>query len=164
MVTDGLAPKWTPAGLWQRTRRIIRQPSDVGLALHICWFMWRAPSLLRESNLRTFLAGLRGLSRPAATDALASRERILRLRALCLRVPLLRSRDNCYIRAFTLYRFLETGDHPVTIHFGIEEDPDPRKRLRGHAWVSVDGHFFEGPPEAQSARIKLVPLEPLVAS
>ena len=159
MVTLKLAPKWTPIGAWQRAHRIIRRPSDIGLAVRIGWFMWKAPARLRRRNLRTFLNELRRLPRPAAVDALASRERILRLRALCLRLPLLRSRDNCYIRALTLYRFLETGDHPVAIHFGIEENPDPRERLRGHAWVSVDGQFFEGPPEVMSARIRTVPLD-----
>lgn len=158
MVTRDLAPKWTPVGFWQRARTIIRRPSDVWLATRIGWFMWRAPALLRQRNLRTFLIDLRKLPRPAALDASTSRERILRLRALCLRLPMLRSRDNCYIRALTLYRFLETGDHAVTIHFGIEEPADPRERLRGHAWVSVDGQFFEGPPEVLNARIRTVPL------
>lgn len=164
MVTMELPSKRTLVGLWKRIRRIIRQPSDIGLALHIGWFMWRAPSLLRRRNLRTFLTELRELRRPNAPDAQTSRERILRLRALCLRLPALRSRANCYIRALTLYRFLDTGDRPVTIHFGIEENPDPRERLRGHAWISIDGQFFEGPPEAQSTRIKTVPLEVIGAS
>ncbi|MDQ6768144.1 MAG: lasso peptide biosynthesis B2 protein [Candidatus Eremiobacteraeota bacterium] len=158
MVNGGLAPKWTPAGFLQRARAIIKRPSDVWLATRIGWFMWRAPIGLRQRNLRTFLTELRKLPRPAALDAHTSRERILRLRALCLRFPMLRSRDNCYIRALTLYRFLETGDHAVTIHFGIEEPADPHQRLRGHAWVSVDGQFFEGPPEVLNARIRTVPL------
>ena len=153
-----LAPKWTPLGFTQRLRRIIKQPGDLWFALQIYYFMWRAPVLLQQRNLRAFLAGLRTLPRPAAADPHSSRERILRLRALCLRLPTLRSRDNCYVRALTLYRFLEAGTHAVNVHFGIEERDDPRERLRGHAWVSVDGQFFEGPPEVRNARVREVPL------
>ena len=158
MVTPQLARKWTPLGLVQRLRLIIKEPSDIWFSLQVGYFMWRAPTLLHRSNLRAFLAKLRRLPRPAATDAKSSLERILRVRQPWLALPLMRSRDNCYVRALTLYRFLETGAHPVNIHFGIEERDDPRERLRGHAWVSVDGQFFEGPPQVQSARIREVPL------
>ncbi len=160
MVTKELAPKWTPLGFAQRVRRIVKRPSDIWFALQIGYFIWRAPALLRQRNLREFLADLRTLPRPAATDTKSSLERILRLRKLCLRLRLLRSRDTCYVRALTLYRFLDAGAHVVSIHFGIEEKDDPRERLRGHAWVSVDGEFFGGPPEVFNARIREVPLIP----
>jgi len=156
VVTRELARKWTPLGLAQRLRLIIKKPGDIWFSLQVGYFMWRAPTLLHGSNLRAFLAQLRRLPRPAAADAKSSFERILRVRRPWLALPLMRSRDNCYVRALTLYRFLETGSHTVNIHFGIEERDDPRERLRGHAWVSVDGQFFEGPPQVQSARIREV--------
>ena len=153
-----LAPKWTPAGLLQRAARIIRRPADVPLAVAVGYFMWRAPAELHGTHLQDYLARLRQRRRPRAADAAASRERILRLRQLWLRLPWFRSRDNCYVRALTLYRFLDAGGLPVSIHFGIEQRSDPRERLRGHAWVCVDGQFFEGPPEVNGSLIREMPL------
>ncbi|MDQ6780061.1 MAG: lasso peptide biosynthesis B2 protein [Candidatus Eremiobacteraeota bacterium] len=141
--------------------RIVRGPADVIFALRIGYFMWRLPGRLHDAHLQEFLHGLRALPRPPARDPLSSRERILRLRSLWLRLPLFRTRDNCYVRAMTLHRFLDAGGHKVTIHFGIEQRDDPRERLRGHAWVSVDGAFFEAPPEVRKARIREVPLPSL---
>lgn len=158
MVTRVFAPKWTPIGLAQRLRLIVRRPADIWFALQIGYFMWRAPGLLHRRNLRSFLADLRTLPRPAAPDAKSSLERILRLRRLWLALPFMRSRDNCYVRAMTLYRFLDAGATQVSIHFGIEERDDPKERLRGHSWVSVDGQLFEGPPEVFGARVREVPL------
>jgi hypothetical protein len=158
MVTEALAPKWTPRGFTQRVRRLFHEPSDPFLALSIATFMWRAPGMLRRRNLRVFLRRLRELPRPSAPDAAASLERIQRLRGLCLRLPGMRSRDNCYVRALTLYRFLDARDRAVSVHFGIEEKEDPRERLRGHAWVSLDGELFEGPPDVIFTNIKEVPL------
>lgn len=162
-MTERLAAKWTPLGFAQRMRRIIREPADLVFALQIGYFMWRAPAQLRRSHLRDFLQALRRLPKPRAAGPEVSRERILRLRGLCLRLPLFRSRDNCYVRALTLYRYLDAGDHAVNIHFGIEQRDDPKERLRGHAWVSVDGAFFETPPEVRNARIRELALPFLTA-
>lgn len=158
MVTSTLAPKWTPRGLAQRFRRMFHEPSDLWFAASIGLFIWRAPDIMRRRNLRVFLGELRALPRPKAASAAESLERIQRLRQLCLRFPAMRSRDTCYVRALTLYRFLEAGANQVSIHFGIEEKEDPLERLRGHAWVSVNGRLFEGPPEVITANIKEVPL------
>ena len=163
MVTK-LAPKWTPGGFVQRYRAFVHRPDDLWLALQIGYFMWRVPAMLRRRNLRSFLAHLRDSRRPAASSLEHSQERIARLRALCLRLPVLRSRDNCYVRALTLYRFLDAGPRPVRIHFGIEEQPDPRERLRGHAWISVGGQCFDAPDEIYNLRIREVPLAPLEAT
>ncbi len=154
MMKEGLAPKWTPVGLVQRASRIIRRPADLVFAAQIGIFMWRAPSLLRSSHLSEFLQVLRRLPRPHSSDPETSRERILRLRSLCHRLPPFRSRDNCYVRALTLYRFLDAGEHQVRIHFGVEQRRDRSERLRGHAWVSVDGAFFETPPEVRDSRVR----------
>lgn len=158
MIREGLAPKWTPVGLAQRAGRIIRRPADIVFAAQIGYFMWRAPAVLRSSHLSEFLRILRRLPRPHASDPDKSRERILRLRSLCLRLPLFRSRDNCYVRALTLYRFLDAGGRQVRIHFGVEQKHDRSERLRGHAWVSVDGAFFETPPEVRNSRVREIPM------
>ncbi len=163
-MVNKLAPKWTPRGFAQRYRAFVRRPDDLWLALQIGYFMWRVPALLRRRNLRSFLADLRECRRPAAPSIEQSQERIARLRALNLRLPFLRSRDNCYVRALTLYRFLDAGDQPVKIHFGIEEQPNPHERLRGHAWISVGGQHFDAPDEIFNVRIKEVPLTPLEAT
>ena len=65
--------------------------------------------------------------------------------------PRLRRRNTCYVRAFTLYRFVDAGTRDVRIHFGVE--PDRSDRLRGHAWVTVDGEMLEGPPEVTTGSI-----------
>jgi hypothetical protein len=71
----------------------------------------------------------------------------------------LRARDTCYLRAFTLYRFLEAGEAPVGIHFGIERPRQGGDRLRGHAWVTVDGQLLEGPEAVAAGAITEIPLE-----
>jgi hypothetical protein len=163
VVSSALAPKWTPRGFAQRVRRIFHEPSDPAFALAICWFMWRAPGMLQRRHLHTFLRELRQQPRPHAAGATQSLERIQRLRQLCLRLPFMRSRDNCYVRALTLYRFLEAGADAVGIHFGIE-GKERAERLRGHAWVSLNGEIFEGPPGVIIEQVREVPVASLGAA
>jgi hypothetical protein len=158
VVSRPFAPKWTPRGFAQRIRYWFRQPSDVLLAAQIALFIWRAPAHMRGQHLGAFLASLRSRPRPRARSVQESLERIQRLRGLCLWLPPLRSRNSCYIRALTLYRFLEAGEDKVTIHFGIEERDDPAERLRGHAWVELNGRLLEGPPEVIHSVLREVPL------
>jgi hypothetical protein len=74
-------------------------------------------------------------------------------------VPGLRSRDTCYVRALTLYRFLDPGTHDVQLRVGVEWHDRPGGVLRGHAWVTLDGQVLEGPPEADAhQRLQLVEL------
>jgi hypothetical protein len=80
------------------------------------------------------------------------------LRNACLGMPRLWRRDTCYVRALTLYRFLDPGEHRVRVHFGIEQPQSKDDRLRGHAWVSVDGRPFEAPEAVGARRIHEVPL------
>lgn len=149
-----IAPKWTPLGIVQRLRRLVRQPSDIGLALQIGYFMWRLPAELRQRHLGAYLSDLRLRRGAGAHDVFASVERIVRLRDPWLKLRLFRERDNCYVRALTLYRFIDRRESTVLLHFGIEEPADPVERLRGHAWVSVDGKFFEGPPQHAVGRLR----------
>ena len=158
MVAGALAPKWTPRGFWQRFSAIVQEPSDMPLAIRMGLFMCRAPMDLEKVSLPEFLASLRTRSRPPADDARASMERIVRLRQAWLRLPWLRARNTCYLRAFTLYRFLDAKDGKVGIHFGIEPPTRPGDRLRGHAWVTVDGLLLEGPEEVSRGGILEIPV------
>ena len=158
MVARPLAPKWTPLGLWQRFRVIVREPSDFPLALRVGYFLCRAPADLEQVSLPEFLASLRASARPGALDVWSSKERIVRLREAWLRLPGLRARNTCYLRAFTLYRFLEAGDGAVGIHFGIEQPRESGDRLRGHAWITVDGRLLEGPEAVAAGGILEIPL------
>ena len=89
--------------------------------------------------------------RPAAADVVAARDRIARLRSAWLALPRLRRRNTCYVRALTLYRFLDAGGRDVGLHVGIERHQTDR--LRGHAWITVDGQMLEGPPEVEAGSI-----------
>ncbi|MFN2460769.1 MAG: lasso peptide biosynthesis B2 protein [Candidatus Velthaea sp.] len=151
------APKWSPAGFTARLLRVIRKPGDVVLALRIGWFVWRAPAQLRREHLERYLTRLRARRRPRAAHVAEARERIARIRDAWLGMPFFRNRDNCYIRALALYRFLDGNGRRVDIHFGIE--PVARDaRLRGHAWISVDGEVFEGPPDTAVGLLREIPL------
>ncbi|HET6603496.1 MAG TPA: lasso peptide biosynthesis B2 protein [Xanthomonadaceae bacterium] len=154
-----LAPWWSPWGLALRLARTIRQPSDVYWLGRIGWFVLRLPDDLERSHLRTFLGRLAAEARPRADDPHAAMERVARLRRPWLRLPGLRSRDTCYVRALTLYRFLDAAGHEMKLRVGAEWFDRPGGVLRGHAWVAVDGKILEGPPEAdEHERLQLIDL------
>ena len=163
MVARPLAPKWTPLGLWQRFRAIVREPSDFRLALRVGYFLCRAPADLERVSLPEFLASLRAADRPSAPDVWSAMERIVRLREAWLRLPGLRARNTCYLRALTLYRFLDADGGAVGIHFGIEPPRRPGDRLRGHAWITVDGRLLEGPEAVAAGGILEIPVPGRVA-
>jgi hypothetical protein len=141
----------TVGGIVRRARWGCTHPADVGFALRIGWFIWRCPGDIERTDVTAYLASLQTAPRPQATDVFTSRTRIVRLRDAWLRLPRLRRRNTCYVRAFTLYRFVDAGTRDVRIHFGVE--PDRSDRLRGHAWVTVDGEMLEGPPEVTTGSI-----------
>ena len=152
-----LAPWWSPWGLALRLGHTIRKPSDVAWLLRIGWFVLRLPADVERSHLEAFLGRVERAARPRAVDPRPGAERIARLRHPWLRVPGLRSRDTCYVRAFTLYRFLDPGAHDVQLRVGVEWHDQPGGVLRGHAWVTLDGGVLEGPPEADAHdRLQLV--------
>ncbi len=153
MVTS-LAPKWTPHGFFQRLSIFVKEPSDLIAALHIGAFIARAPKILRRNDLRTTLRGLRHPGRAVVKSPRFSHERIVRLRDLCLLIPFLADRNTCYVRALTLYRFLDARDDEVGVHFGIEHRERSTERLRGHAWVTLHGKLLEGPEPVQLGRIR----------
>jgi hypothetical protein len=145
MVIPELRPIWTPAGILQRSRRLLRQPGDIVFTLRIGLFVWRLPRLLQRQPLPDLLNDLRNASRPAARDIDTGLERIIRLRKPWLRKRRLGSHNTCYVRALSLYRFLDAGDHDFRIYFVAEPARTPGERLRGHAWVTVDNRILEEP-------------------
>jgi hypothetical protein len=126
--------------------------------LRIGWFVLRLPADVEGSHLEGFLDRLTTAARPAAPDPHTGAARIARLRHPWLRVPGLRSRDTCYVRALTMYRFLDPGAHDVQLRVGVEWFDHPGGVLRGHAWVTLDDEVLEGPPEAD-AHERLHPVE-----
>ena len=73
-------------------------------------------------------------ARPAQRDR-AREQRVTRLAARLYRTPRL-GRDNCLERSLVTYRYLRrTGSEP-TLVVGMRAEDE----LRGHVWVTVDGH------------------------
>jgi hypothetical protein len=117
-------------------------------------FIASAPRLLADGDLRIVLKRLRTSGRVPR----ASYGRIRRMRAMCLRFAPLANRNTCYVRALTLYRYLDAPDEAIGIHFGIERRESTHLRLHGHAWVTLDGHLLEGPQAVTDGRIHEIPL------
>ncbi len=156
-----LAPWWTPWGVAIRLGDTVKAASDVPWLMRIGWFVLRLPADVERMHLEELLVNLERAPRPRAADPRAGTERLARLRQPWLRVPGLRSRDTCYVRALTLYRFLDRGTHEVALRVGVEWHDRPGRVLRGHAWVTLDGAVLEGPPEADAHdRLQLVELRP----
>jgi hypothetical protein len=153
------APWWTPWGVLVRLAHTVKAVSDVPWLIRIGWFVLRLPRDVERSHLEELLSKHERGRRPSAPDPRAGADRIARLRQPWLRVPGLRSRDTCYVRALTLYRFLDPGSHDVQLRVGVEWFDKPGGVLRGHAWVTLDGAVLEGPPEADAHdRLQLVEL------
>jgi hypothetical protein len=153
------SPWWTPWGAAIRLARTVRRPSDVAAMTRIGWFVLRLPDDVERSHLGEFLDRLATAPRPSARSPQESAERVVRLRQPWLRIPGLRSRDTCYVRALTLYRFLDAHGHDARLHVGAEWHDRPGGVLHGHAWVTLDGQILEGPPEADAHdRLQLISL------
>ena len=60
----------------------------------------------------------------------------------------------CYLRALTVFRFLDPGAAEMRIHFGVEPGAAGSARLRGHAWITVSGGIVEAPEEVLAGRVK----------
>lgn len=137
-------------------RFLAREPRNVYLALHIGLFIMSAHRRMARQTLPEFIAGLRRRSFPSAPRV--SSERVVRIRNAWLRQPWLRKCDTCYVRAMTLYRFLDAPDQRVRLHLGIEKRERTDERLRGHAWVSLDERMLEGPEAVARGRIREIPV------
>ena len=156
-----LSPWWTPWGFVMRVPRILKTPSDLVWIFRIGWFVFSAPADLERSNVTAFLRSLEQGPRPSATDPETSVERIVRLRSPWLHLPRLRARDTCYVRALTMYRFVDVPGHDVQFKVGAEWFDKPGGVLRGHAWVTIDGITAEEPPGVDDhEKLQLIELRP----
>ncbi len=151
---SNFAPKWSLRGLAQRWRKTMRGPGDFLLALAIGRFIRRAPAELDSAALPELLARVRSAPRPAARDLAAAVERVHRLQSAWLRLPFFRARDNCYVRALTFYRFLDARGSDMRVHFIVEPAAKKGERLKGHAWVTVDGVVVGGLPPGLSEQAR----------
>ena len=143
MIQKRMARKWTPLGLWQRVRQMIKQPGDLILFWRLGWFIWRAPGWLDQSGLPTLLKKFRSADRPKSIDPNAAIDRIERLSKPWLRRSFFRARNTCYLRSLMMFRYLEATGHDVRINFVVEPGLNPGDRLKGHAWVTLDGEIIQ---------------------
>jgi hypothetical protein len=137
---------------------VVHSPGDALLFVQICMFIVRLPAIVGRTDVQTFFERIGTARRPKARSFEAGYRRVARLREAALSMPRLWRRDTCYLRAVTLYRFLDGCGHCVRVHFGVEQPPSPQQRLRGHAWISVDDALFEAPDAVRLRRIHEVPL------
>ena len=137
-------------------RFLTREPANMYLALHIGLFIMSAQRRMARQTLPEFIAGLRRRSFPRVPRV--SCDRVVHVRNAWLRQRWLRKCDTCYVRAMTLYRFLDVPDASVRLHLGIETRERPDERLRGHAWVSLDQRMLEGPEAVAQGRIREIPV------
>ncbi len=137
------ASKWTPLGLWQRVHQMIKQPADVILFWRIGWFLWRAPSWLDRSSLPSLLEKFRSAKRPPSIDPQTGIDRIERLSKPWLRRSFFRARNTCYLRSLMMFRYLDARDHDLRINFVVEPALIAGDRLKGHAWVTIDGNIIQ---------------------
>ena len=121
----------------------IRSPDDIPQIFIVGYFIWTISGKLHGRDLPSLLSSLRLGARIPARDPYSSAERIYRLRTPWLWLPIMSAKNTCYVRAMTLYRFLDPGSSDLKIHFGVEPGVTPEDRLRGHAWVTLDGEVIE---------------------
>lgn len=137
-------------------RFLLREPANAYLTAHIGLFIMFAQRRMARQTLPQFIAGLRATGFPNVPRA--SSERVVRIRNAWLRQRWLQKCDTCYVRAMTLYRFLDAPGRSVRLHLGIETREHREERLHGHAWVSLDKQMLEGPPAVVEGRIREIPL------
>lgn len=146
--------QWAKQGLRRGFARTFHRPTDLVLAFRIGVFLWLLPRRLDRQPLDRLLRELASESRDGSSDLHADAQRISRLRQAWLASPLFRERNTCYIRALTLYRFLDDGRSSIRIHFGVEPGMNTEDRIHGHAWVTVNGDVFEAPEPLLSGRVR----------
>lgn len=118
------------------------------LWLAVGHFILRAPARLARTPLQAFLERLALQPRSGAEFA-----RVRRLSGGWLRLPGLRGADTCYLRSLVLFRFVDPRGGDLCLHFGVDE-PRDGDRLRGHAWVSLDGQLLNAPPSLPQGRLR----------
>lgn len=150
--------KSNPLGFLERLRYYVQQPQHLLLALQMGLFIANVPKILARQELSQFLQKQRRSTGSRLLLRNVDRASVVRIRAYWLRLAMFRSHNTCYIRALTLYRFINAPNQQVGIHFGIEQRNDPKERLRGHAWVSIDGEVLEGPQDQITGKLIEMPI------
>ena len=148
----GAAPvrKWAANGLLSGVRRTLQDPGDIALAGRIGFFLLLIARRLDKTPLGELLKEI-DEHRGATVRGV---ERIARLRQAWLASPFMSARNTCYVRAMTLYRFLDSGSQVKRIHFGVEPGVSATDRLHGHAWVTLDGELLEAPEPVLAGRVR----------
>jgi hypothetical protein len=127
---------------------------NLRLNWQIGYFLLRAPRQLAALPLPKLLERLRRAPRPTFADAEASLARVARTRHRWLQRPGFRRSDTCYMRALTVYRFLDASGRDLRIHYGVEHTAVGSDLPRGHAWVSLDGRLLEPPLPVVEGRVR----------
>jgi hypothetical protein len=117
-------------------------------------FLATVAARLDGTDLPGLLAAIEAAPRPRARDLASAVDRVARLREAWLGLPPLRAHNTCYIRALTLYRFVDPGQDRMRIHFGVEPGQTPSDRLRGHAWITVGDGIVEAPDAVLAGRVR----------
>jgi hypothetical protein len=136
--------------------RLLAHPRDMWLLLHIGASIALTPAWVARANLRNPVSLRRSSLRLPLPRA--EQERILWLRSWWLDLPPFRRFNTCYVRAIVLYRFLRAADNDVKLHFGIEKRERLHERLRGHAWVTLNGTALEAPQPVLEGRVREIDL------
>lgn len=147
----------SPQIVLQRALRMLCRLGDVLVAIRIASFIMRLPKELANTDLRAFLRQLDG-----RRNSRISLDRVLRIRGAVLRM--LRRFDTCYARAFTLYRFLRVSPERIELRLGVEPPRLAGDRIRGHAWILLDGAVLEGPDPEAIARSRDLIVKTAIAS
>jgi len=150
----GAGRGWAARGIWTGVRRTLRQPGDMMLAAKIGLFLMTVPRRMQRKSLSDLLIDLESTGSQTARDAQSQVERISRLRQAWLASPLMSSRNTCYVRALTLYTFLDAPANDKRIHFGVESGTDEGDRIHGHAWVTLGDKLLEPPEPVLAGRVR----------
>jgi hypothetical protein len=128
---------------------VCRSPRDLMLAVQIAWFVRRLAPDLARTDVTTFLRAVRRAPSAASRDLAAVRgeaQRIRRIAMAVLSLPRFWQGNTCYVRALTIYRFLDPAGHDVQLHIGIEQRGAERA-LHGHGWLTLDDTLLEAPDD-----------------
>jgi hypothetical protein len=130
---------------------LLLHPADVPLLLSIGAAILLTPAWIARANLRDPTCLRKSSLRLPIPRG--DQRRILWLRGWWLNLPFFRRFNTCYVRAIVLYRFLQAPEDQLKLHLGIERRDDPQERLRGHAWVTLNGSALEAPAPVLEGRV-----------
>ena len=146
--------------IFKRIGRVFKSPEDILFAVQIGLFIFRLPTAMQKQDLPSLLKKFQHATGPRFVDLDAGVARIVRLRQPWFRLPPLSARNTCYVRALTLFRFLNIRNKDIKMHFGVEPPRTPGGHTRGHAWVTADGKMLEAPDPVVAGRVKEIYVYP----